>query len=160
MVRKVARTKTLDGSVKAPISLVLQTVEISKCSVERKLPRFKAPQGKLESELNLNVHIADGDAVRQKGVIGLLSVVLNGKNASEDGPVPFSITFEMEGFYQPKDPNYALHEKDLTDLLAMRIASELYPLAMMRTSEFLSMIGYGGVRLSYGLNMEKEIQTS
>jgi hypothetical protein len=159
MVRKAAKTKALAGAIEAPFALVLQSVEISKCHVERRLPRFKAPRGKLESELNLIVRMAEGNG-REKGIIGLLSVVLNGKNpTSDDEAGPFSIAFEMEGFYRLKDPSSKVNEEDLTGPLAMRIANELYPLAMMRSSELLSMIGYGGVRLSYGLDLEKAIQT-
>lgn len=159
MVRKNSKTKASNGSVKTPISLVLQTVEISKCSVERRLPRFAAPRGKLESELNLNVHMAEG-AAGAKGVIGLLSVVLNGKNAADNGPGPFSINFEMEGFYRLENPLAELDESDLAGPLITRIANELYPLAMMRSSELLGMIGYGGVRLAYGLEMEKATQST
>jgi hypothetical protein len=157
MVRKGPKTKDLDVSVKKPIVLVLQTVEIAKCSLERRLPRFAAPRGKLESELNLDVHLAEGSG-GAKGVIGLLSVVLRGKDASGDGAGPFTITFELEGFYRPGEPTSNLDEAALTGPLVTRIANELYPLAMMRATELLSMMGYGGVRLSFGLEMEKAMQ--
>ncbi|MBA2659312.1 MAG: hypothetical protein H0U72_07145 [Nitrosospira sp.] len=107
--------------------------------------------------MNLNVHMAEGSG-GAKGVTGLLSVVLNGKNASGDGVGPFTIAFELEGFYRPDEPISSLDEGDLTGPLVTRIANELYPLAMMRASELLSMMGYGGVRLSFGLEMEKAMQ--
>lgn len=154
MARKISNTKASDGPVEVPIALVLESAEILKCNVERRLPRFKAPRGKLESELNLNVHMAEGNG--KTGIVGLLSVVLNGKSGAntEDGVDPFSIAFEIEGFYRLKDAHSKVNEEDLTRTLAMRIARELYPLAMMRSSELLSMIGYGGVRLSYGLETD------
>ncbi|WP_197272858.1 hypothetical protein [Nitrosospira briensis] len=159
MVRKISKTKSRVHTVKTPVSLVLQTVEIKKCSIERRLPRFAAPRGKIESELNLNVYFAEGNR-GAKGVIGLLSLVLNGKSVVGDEAAPFSISFEMEGFYRLDDADTELSESDLTEPLIARIANELYPLAMMRSSELLSMIGYGGVRLSYGLEMEKAMQPS
>jgi hypothetical protein len=148
------KTKALTGSVKEPIALVLQSVEIKKCNMERHLPRFKAPKGKLDSKLNLGIHIAEGNDI--EGVMGRLSITLTGigSDADDKRVDSFSVEFELEGFYRPKNPEYKLREDDLTRPLADRIAQELYPLAMMRSYDLLSMIGYGGVRLSYGLETE------
>lgn len=160
MARKVSKTSTTgENAVEPPVALVLETVEISKCNIERPLPRFKAPKGTLEHELSLDVHLTERDGGEQ-GVLGTLSVLVKGKNAAEGSDTtPFSIAFEMEGFYRPAKAGLKLREGDLTQRLAQRIAHELYPLAMMRCSELLGMIGYGGVRLTYGTALGIETYT-
>jgi hypothetical protein len=86
---------------------------------------------------------------------------VKGKNAADDSNIsPFSIALEMEGFYRPSNPRLKLHERHLTVHLAQRIARELHPLAIMRCSELLGMIGYGGVQLTYGTNLGMETRTS
>src|SRR5215217_1150727 len=105
MARRGSKTSATDeNAVESQIDLVLETAEIAKCNVERLVPRFKAPRGTIEQELSLDVHRAERDGGTQ-GILGILSVVVKGKNAADDSNISsFSIAFEMEGFYRPSDP--------------------------------------------------------
>ncbi len=134
--------------------LTLQSVEVVRCSIERKIPRFLAARGRVGTELSFTMTTQERNG--KNGVAGLLEIGLLGRPIdAEHGPESFVGSFVLEGFFRSGTIRREFSDKDLTQSLAGTILHELYPLAMMRATELLAMIGYGGVRLNYGLDMEQ-----
>ena len=95
-------------------------------------------------------------AVTAVAIAGLLEIGLTGKPIdAEYGTDSFVASFVLEGFFRLGNIRRELSDKDLTQSFAEKVLHELYPLSMMRATEFLAMIGYGGVRLNYGLDMDQ-----
>jgi hypothetical protein len=140
--------------VRIPFTITLQSIEIVRCTVERKVPRFLAPRGRVDTELSFTMEIQERNG--KKGIAGLLEIGLTGKSIdAEYGTDSFVASFVLEGFFRLGNIRRELSDKDLTQSFAEKVLHELYPLSMMRATEFLAMIGYGGVRLNYGLDMEQ-----
>lgn len=133
----------------ALLPVTLQSVEITQGTIERKVLRSEAPKGKIDTGLFFKIEKVSRNG--KDAIIGLLKVELTGRSVEPDAPQTFAISFELEGVFFSEDSNAKITQKNLTKGMAERMVHELHPLAMMRASELLSMIGYSGVRFAYGL---------
>jgi hypothetical protein len=147
-----------DGGI--PLAITLQTVEIVQCTIERKIPRSLAVKGKISTDLTLGMGIVDRNG--RKGIAGLLKAKIIGRTITDPPDESFMASFMLEGLFYPDAASIKLAEKHLDRSMAERIMQELHPLSMLRASELLSMMGYGGVRLVYGTSRAKlqEMETA
>jgi hypothetical protein len=158
MVKKSRPTETKNHPVtisknesSTPLPMILQTVEITQCTIERKIPRSLAAKGKVDTDLTLNIEIEDRD--NRPSVVALLKAEIKGHPLGSATPgESFIASFVLEGLFYPEEETIKLAEEHLNRSMAERIVHELHPMVMLRASELLSMMGYGGVRLVYGLS--------